>query len=945
MLIRDPAKRFTMKQVRKHTWMQSDVKAAEAANIYSAVKVAGDNASAAPKKPIAAINEQILRVMQSLGIDPIRTAESVNNDSYDHHAAIYFLLQDRLASTAISKPAPAKPEGSPSKVPRDHEDQIPQHQRRRPSTIAEQATLNCYNPAPQQAKDFQGLRDYNSSTATAPHPTAFTAPTIELQQQQQQQHWKTPGADQPAPGSPASISGMMSTDFTCLTCGQAILENTTSTTTCVKCARLRTRRRNFAQPWTPPPGVVLHPPSTPQPPQQTPSIEDYSLASSTVSSRSTASNPRGRNDSRDSGVSSVSSQDYDLSTPPVEKNLIFPRFPTPRTDRPSVPFSQLVRKLSEIEGITPNINPNVMGKTSLDEGVELFEDQKHKRATTLLQNVRSFEGASHSSGALAHKSMAATAATAPSSQNSSCFNSTESYPYESLDESAQTPLGPVPGYKVDPNELTQSLPSCNSSVAVPLTPGNQSVNHPSFIEPPCSDMEAIMAEVVNAHQYMNPIQQHLLAQQQHYQLVMQQQQQQLQQQQSQHGNMLTVADPTGQRNLMRSPVSFREGRRASDGLVAQAGFVAFQQRLYDKSKAHGYIELHDVHQEHKALQHQFGGSSNNSSRSGTPDSSSGGASDNKGERSNTHRRPSISKRISVPENFTYFPTATGSTGDASKVCATNQAGGGGGASALQQQLMQHRIYQKRQTLPKPTSMMLSATARRNILTRQSVLKAKPYMPQDSLSIYNHPVSSASMCGHGISNDFLFQPIAEDEADSPGSDVECAKSNVSSGMVLLSVPTCVSMPCSPTPTVVTPPFSRTPPVILMEEDYCDEVMSIDLTTAEVTLTTTSQPLMSRGSSLIDAQGSDPYWQTLPSYMAESCRLIEAECPTPPTAASTTKTHQRLNPPNKLDVTKVSPSSPCRSPILQTGSSNVVGPPPLKAAEKQASSPENMDISPK
>ena len=33
---------------------------------------------------------------------------------------------------------------------------IPEHQRRRPSTIAEQATLNCY-------KDLQGLRDYNAS--------------------------------------------------------------------------------------------------------------------------------------------------------------------------------------------------------------------------------------------------------------------------------------------------------------------------------------------------------------------------------------------------------------------------------------------------------------------------------------------------------------------------------------------------------------------------------------------------------------------------------------------------------------------------------------------------------------------------------------------------------------------------------------------------------------
>ena len=223
-------------------------------------------------------------------------------------------------------------------------------------------------------------------------------------------------------------SGMVATEFTCLTCGQAILENTTSTTTCVKCARLRTRRRNFAQPW--PPGVVLHPPTN------TPSIEEQVVAPPLR--HQAPPSPRARNDSRDSGVSSGSSQDYDLVTPPVEKNLIFPRFPTPRADRPSVPFSQLVRKLSEVEGITmPNIN--IMGKTSLDEGVDVFEAGEQPQRPVMLHNVRSFE--SSSSGALASlKAMAA--ATAPSSQASSCFTSTESYPYESLDETAaQTPLG------------------------------------------------------------------------------------------------------------------------------------------------------------------------------------------------------------------------------------------------------------------------------------------------------------------------------------------------------------------------------------------------------------------------------------------------------------------------------------------------------------------------
>ena len=41
---------------------------------------------------------------------------------------------------------------------------------------------------------------------------------------------------------------MSVTEHRCLTCGALILDNTTSTTACVKCARLRTRRLNFASP-------------------------------------------------------------------------------------------------------------------------------------------------------------------------------------------------------------------------------------------------------------------------------------------------------------------------------------------------------------------------------------------------------------------------------------------------------------------------------------------------------------------------------------------------------------------------------------------------------------------------------------------------------------------------------------------------------------------------
>ena len=73
-------------------------------------------------------------------------------------------------------------------------------------------------------------------------------------------------------------------------------------------------------------------------------------------------------------------QDYGECTPTAEKNLIFPRFPA-SSDRPSLPMSQLVRKLSEVEGISPsshNARVNAVLKTSLDEGVSLDIDDSQQ---------------------------------------------------------------------------------------------------------------------------------------------------------------------------------------------------------------------------------------------------------------------------------------------------------------------------------------------------------------------------------------------------------------------------------------------------------------------------------------------------------------------------------------------------------------------------------------
>ncbi|XP_041981512.1 serine/threonine-protein kinase SIK2-like [Aricia agestis] len=97
MLVLEPMKRYTIEQIKKHRWM--------AAEPYTAPTIAAD-----PMRSPAHVthhtqepNEQVLRLMQSLGIDPIKTKESLRSNSYDHHAAIYLLLLERLRARASDR--------------------------------------------------------------------------------------------------------------------------------------------------------------------------------------------------------------------------------------------------------------------------------------------------------------------------------------------------------------------------------------------------------------------------------------------------------------------------------------------------------------------------------------------------------------------------------------------------------------------------------------------------------------------------------------------------------------------------------------------------------------------------------------------------------------------------------------------------------------------------
>ena len=90
MLVRDPTRRCSLASVRKHSWMRVEVPQEVLEmenrnekqkltnverNIISESFVSSNTNEKVPSKGQQPLNEQVLRVMQSLGIDPTRTTE------------------------------------------------------------------------------------------------------------------------------------------------------------------------------------------------------------------------------------------------------------------------------------------------------------------------------------------------------------------------------------------------------------------------------------------------------------------------------------------------------------------------------------------------------------------------------------------------------------------------------------------------------------------------------------------------------------------------------------------------------------------------------------------------------------------------------------------------------------------------------------------------------
>ncbi|XP_064896375.1 serine/threonine-protein kinase SIK2 isoform X3 [Columba livia] len=123
MLVLDPSKRLTIAQIKEHKWMLIEVPA-QRPILYPPGE---EN-----EPSIGEYNEQVLRLMHSLGIDQQKTIESLQNKSYNHFAAIYYLLVERLKSHRSSFPVEQRLDA----------------RQRRPSTIAEQTVAKAQAAVP-----------------------------------------------------------------------------------------------------------------------------------------------------------------------------------------------------------------------------------------------------------------------------------------------------------------------------------------------------------------------------------------------------------------------------------------------------------------------------------------------------------------------------------------------------------------------------------------------------------------------------------------------------------------------------------------------------------------------------------------------------------------------------------------------------------------------------
>nr|XP_040030061.1 serine/threonine-protein kinase SIK2 [Gasterosteus aculeatus aculeatus] len=153
MLVLDPSKRLSVAQIKEHKWMA----------LYAPVQrpvLYQQPLPAEGEARVGEYSEQVLRLMHSLGIDQNKTIESLQNKSYNHFAAIYYLLVERLKAHRCSFPVEQRLDA----------------RQRRPSTIAEQTVVKPSSGSAQVGLLPQGVRLLRSPAVPQASSDGFTFP-------------------------------------------------------------------------------------------------------------------------------------------------------------------------------------------------------------------------------------------------------------------------------------------------------------------------------------------------------------------------------------------------------------------------------------------------------------------------------------------------------------------------------------------------------------------------------------------------------------------------------------------------------------------------------------------------------------------------------------------------------------------------------------------------
>ncbi|GFR75290.1 serine/threonine-protein kinase SIK2 [Elysia marginata] len=539
MLVLDPLKRFTISQIRAHRWMQMD----------------GGIPRSAPPSPLIGynaklgeFNEQILRIMQSLGIDQKNTMEALRKDAYDHYTAMYYLLLDRLRHHRSSFPPDKCVDAS--------------HCRRRPSTIAEQVMMHTNS-----SNNAGGGGSNNNSVTTANHPLIGSTRT-------QGRFSKTMDTVSSTP--PLLHSGGRRDEF------GSTGSNPASKSGSPGSGGVMLHRSNFPVSQEMEDGTPLVPhcmSEIPPHPQQTtlPNLSGMSLT------------PHPQTSVPNRGVPSRQTTTGTSNTPPPLASCV----PLSQQDQPN-PFSNFWRVQGQ-PGVTADMQVTGVAATRgvqvMGPGVRVTaEGQSQPRlASVNLSPCTSFDS-----------SLGADVASSPPGGG----------PMPALLQQQQQQLMQQQQQNAAASHHSQLLSLYPSSMLSHLSgmtagggPGRGGSRHGRYsISGPSMSLLRPDRAVTN-HQFLqvNP---------------------------EPNSSQLAAPDPqprhsgTGgpilnthshhDRTQTRSPVNFREGRRASDGLVAQ-GIIAFKQKLKESMRAQGMLELRQEHQHLQNMYNSQSGESNSNS--------------------------------------------------------------------------------------------------------------------------------------------------------------------------------------------------------------------------------------------------------------------------------------------------------------------------------------------